>query len=130
LVREHRAVVARNPREAERLLGVFLKVQSALANSLKQRDEARARREDFRKTIPAMVQRCTSAVMHALLPLMRDNAKRLRDDVVEFSHGRLSPDDLWTRLVEYETAWPQAVGETMRAAQDQALQTEEAKVAA
>ncbi len=48
LVREHRAVVGRNPREAERLLGSFMKVQTQLQRSLKEWDESRARQQAFR----------------------------------------------------------------------------------
>lgn len=125
LVREHRAVVARNPREAERVLGVFMKAQGQLQRSLKQRDENRARREEFRKTIPHIVQRCSAEAARLIMPVMREHAANLRDEIVEYSHGRLSPEDLWSRLVRYEVEWPKQVGERMRVAQLQALKAEE-----
>jgi len=128
LVREHRTVVARNPREAERLLGVFMKVQGQLQRSLKERDAGRTRREEFRQAIPLIVDRITSAAMHPILGLMRRNAEQVREDVVEYSHGRLSPEDFSARLLLLEREWPKEVVVWLRAATTEALKAEEAKV--
>ena len=128
LVREHRAVVARNPREAERILGVFMKVQGQLSRLLKERDEGRARREEFRKSILPIVQRCTSAVMKATLPLIRQNAERLREEVGEYVLGKLGAEELRQRLLQYEVRLPTEVAARMKAAMTDALAAEEAKV--
>ena len=81
LVRQYRATAAQQPYAAERLLTTFMKVQAALARSLKQRDDDQLRREEFRKTVPQIVERCTSEAMRSILPLMRQNMTNLREEV-------------------------------------------------
>jgi len=130
LVREHRAVVARNPREAERLLGVFMKVQAQLQRSLKERDQSRARRQEFLKTIPPIVQRCTTAVMKATLPLIRQGAERLHAEVGEYVQGNVSAQELWNALLRYEVELPREVAATMGEAMREALKTEQATLEA
>jgi len=134
LVRQHRDVVARNPREAERLLGVFMKVQGQLQRSLKERDESRARREEFRKTVPQIVDRCISETCRSIASLMRENGKKLREGIVEVASQRLSLGEFWNRLTQYENAWPIEVATRMKAARVEALRAalraEEAKVQA
>ncbi len=125
LVREHRAVVGRNPREADRLLTTCMKLQTALAKSIKQRDESRTRRQEFRKAIPQIVDRCTDELSRSITPVMRENAAGIRNDIVEYSHGRLSPEDLWDRLMRYERAWPMEIGERLRVARREALKAVE-----
>jgi hypothetical protein len=127
LVREHRTVVGRNPREAERILGVFMKVQAQLQRSLKARDESRVRQQEFRKTIPPIVQRCTAVVMKAILPLIRQSAERLREEVGAYVQGRQSAEQLWNVLLGYEVQLPREVGARMGEAMREALKTEEAR---
>ena len=59
---------------------------------------------------------------------MRKNAEQVREDVVEYSHGRLSPEDFSARLLLLEREWPKEVGVRLRAATTEALKAEEAKV--
>ena len=106
----------------------LLRAQSLLARSVKQLEEGRALRDEFRKTIPQIVDRITSAAMHPILGLMRRNAEQVRADVVEYSHGRLSPEDFSARLLLLEREWPKEVGVRLRAATTEALKVEEAKV--
>lgn len=129
LVREYRAIVGRNPREAERLLGLFMKVQGQLQRSLKARDEGRVRQLEFRQTVPQIVQRCTTQLVRSILPVMRENAAKLRDEVVEYSKGQLSAEDFWNHLVLYEIEWPKEVGLRLRAATTEVLKMEESKAA-
>ncbi len=125
LVRDYRAALSRNPREAERLLGVVMKVQTQLQRVLKERDKCRARRQEFRKAIPKIVDRCTDELSRSITPVMRENAAGIRNDIVEYAHGRLSPEDLWDRLLRYERAWPMEIGERLRLARREALKAEE-----
>jgi hypothetical protein len=128
LVRQHRDVVGRNPREAERLLGVFMKVQAALARSLKQRDEGRARREQFRKSVRPIIDRITSAAVHSIVSVMRENGKKVRDDFFEVANQRQTVEKFWAMLSSAEDAWAIEVATRMRAATDEAFRAEEAKV--
>jgi len=128
LVRQYRATAAQQPYAAERLLTTFMKVQAALARSLKQRDDDQLRREEFRKTVPQIVERCTSEAMLSILPLMRKNMTNLHEEVTEYANGTLGVEEFWRRLVRYEVEWPKEVGARMRVAQTQALKAEEVKV--
>ena len=87
LVRQYRATAAQQPYAAERLLTTFMKVQAALARSLKQRDDDQLRREEFRKTVPQIVERCTSEAMRSILPLMSQNMTNLREEVRKWDAG-------------------------------------------
>ena len=104
-----------------------MKVQAALAKSIKERDEGRARREEFRQTVPQIVDRCISEAARSIASLMRENTKFLRRDIVEHANGRLSVDGFWERLTGYENAWPIEVATRMKAARTEALKTEEAR---
>jgi len=68
--------------------------------------------------------------MHSILPVMRENAKRIRDEVVEYSQGTLSREEFWNRLMRYEVEWPREIATRMKAAQAEALKGEEVKVQA
>lgn len=125
LVRQQRDVVARNPREAERLLGVFMKVQGQLQRSLKERDGSRARQQEFRKTIRPVIKRITSAAVDPILSVMRENGKKVRDDFFEVAHERMTVDEFWSRLSAAENAWVMEVATRMRTATDEALRAEE-----
>ena len=59
--------------------------------------------------------------MHSILPVMRENAKRIRDEVVEYSQGTLSREEFWNRLMRYEVEWPREIATRMKAAQTEAL---------
>jgi hypothetical protein len=128
LVNQYRAAVTQHPQAAERLLGTFMKVQAALARSLKQRGEDRTRREEFRKTVPRIVRRCAAEVARSLASQMRENAKNLRQCIADLSDSTRSVDDLWNYLIRLEKEWPQQVGTAMRAAVTAALNAEETRV--
>jgi hypothetical protein len=125
LVRQHRDVVARNPREAERLLGVFMKVQGQLQRSLKERDQARARQEEFRRAIRPIIKRIASEAIDPIISAMRENGKRVRDDFFEVANQRKTVDEFWSHLSAAEEGWAMEVARRMRTASDAALQAEE-----
>lgn len=126
--REYRNALQERPQVAERVLVKFLRAQTVLAKSAKQLQEARKSRHEFRKTIPQIIQRCTDDATRSLAGVMRENASKVREDVVEYAHGRLSPEAFSARLVALEHEWPREVGLRIRAATTQALKEEEAKV--
>lgn len=131
LAQEYReAATQQRAQAADRAFTKFMKAHAELTKAVRQVEAGRAARDEFRKTIPGIVQRCTSTAMHAILPVMRQNAAKVRDEIVEYSNGRLSGEEFWKRLVRYEFEWPEAVGAAMRKAQTEALKTEEAKVEA
>lgn len=125
LVREHRAVVGQNPRETERLLGVFMKVQGQLQRSLKERDESRARQYEFRKSILPIIKRIWCEAVESIIGLMRDNGRKVREDFSEVAHERMTVDEFWNRLSNAENAWAMEVATRMRKATAEALQAEE-----
>lgn len=124
---QYRAALAQQPHVAERLLATFVKVQAALARSIKQRDESRARREEFRKAIPHIVRRCISEALRAVLPLIREKAKNVRQDVLDVAHETLSWAEFESRLIQLEMQWPREVWQRVSAATAEALKVEELK---
>ena len=128
LEEEYRTTAQQNPQSAQRVLDKLLKAHALLARSVKQLEEGRTVRDGFRKTVPQIVDQITSAALRAILPVMRENAEQMREDVVEYAHGRLSADEFGTRLMRLEVEWPREVGTRMKAATREALKTEEAKV--
>jgi len=58
---------------------------------------------------------------------MRENAKYVRQVVVDVSDAKVDPDDVSDYLMRLELDWPREVGTRMRAAQTAALTIEEAK---
>lgn len=126
LEQEYRSAAQRTPQAADRLFDKLLKAQAMLARSVEQLHDARALREEFRKTVPQIVDRCASEACRSLASLMRENAKALRQDVVDVGNGTLSFDEFWNRLLRYENAWPMEVGKRMKVATTEALRAEEA----
>ena len=128
LAREYREAASQQRAQgAERAFTKFMKAQSELAKCVRQVEVGRRVRNEFRQTVPEIVGRCTLAAMHSILPVMRENATRLREEVVEYSHGRLSAEELWNRLLRYEVEWPREIATRMKAAQAEALKSEEAR---
>ena len=131
LAREYREAASQQRAQvAERAFTKFMKAQSELAKCVKQLEAGRTARNEFRQTVPEIVGRCTLAAMHSILPVMRENAKRIRDEVVEYSQGTLSREEFWNRLMRYEVEWPREIATRMKAAQTEALKGEEVKVQA
>ena len=131
LAREYREAASQQRAQgAERAFTKFMKAQSELAKCVRQVEVGRRVRNEFRQTVPEIVGRCTLAAMHSILPVMRENAKRIRDEVVEYSQGTLSREEFWNRLMRYEVEWPREIPTRMKAAQTEALKGEEVKVQA
>src|SRR5436190_3781432 len=131
LAREYRAAASQQRAQvAERAFTKFMKAQSELAKCMRQVEVGRRVRNEFRQTVPEIVGRCTLAAMHSILPVMRENAKRIRDDVVEYLQGTLSWEEFWNRLMRYDVEWPREIATRMKAAQTEALKGEEVKVQA
>src|SRR5882724_6926405 len=72
LEEEYRSSTQRNPQAAQRVLDKLLKAHALLARSVKQLEEGRTVREEFRKTVPQIVQGITAASIRSTLPLMRE----------------------------------------------------------
>jgi len=131
LAREYREAASQQRAQgAERAFTKFMKAQSELAKCVRQVEVGRRVRNEFRQTVPEIVGRCTLAAMHSILPVMRENAKRIRDEVVEYSQGTLSREEFWNRLMRYEVEWPREIATRMKSAQTEALKGEEVKVQA
>jgi len=128
LGREYQTAAQEHPQVAERAFGKFMKAHIALAKSVKQLEDGRVQRAEFQRTIPEIVRRLTTEAVRSILPVMRENAENVRQDVVEYAHGRLSAEDFSARLLRLELEWPKEVGLRMRAATTEALKAEEARV--
>jgi hypothetical protein len=129
LAREYREAVAQQrAQQAERAFSKFMKAQAELAKCVRQLEAGRIIRNEFRKTVPQIVQGITAASIRSTLPLIREYAERLREEVGEYVRCNVSADELLKRLLRYEVQVPHEVAARMRAAMTQALQTEEAKV--
>jgi hypothetical protein len=126
LAHEHREAVQQRPQAAERAFAKFMKAQSELAKSVRQLEAGRAVREEFRKTVPAIVERCTLALMRSIVPLMRANAAKVCDEVIEYENGRLGAEEFFVRLARLEAVWPKEVALRLKAARIEALRAEEA----
>jgi hypothetical protein len=130
LVRDFRTAAGQRSQVGERVLGQFLKMQNALVRSLKELEVGRTKRDEFRRVVPQIVDRIVTEAVRSIASLMRENGKRLREDIVEVGHERMTLDEFWSRLSRYENEWAMEVGTRMRAATKEALQTEEGKVQA
>jgi len=118
-----------HPQAAGRLFDKLFKAQGLLARSVKQVDEARALREEFRKTIKPIIDRITSEAIRSIASVMRENGKKVRDNFMEVANERMTVDEFWSRLSTAENEWPKEVGTRMRTATDEALKTDEARCA-
>ncbi len=128
LEEEYRTTTQRNPQAAQRVLDKLLKAHALLARSVKQLEDGRTVRNEFRQIVPEIVQRCTSAALLSILPVIREGAERSREDVNEYVQGHLSAGELRSRLLRYDLEVRNEVGLRMKAAMTEALKAEEAKV--
>lgn len=128
LANEYRVAVQQHPQVAERAFTKFMKAQSELAKSVKQLEAGRTVRDEFRKTVPRLVERVTTEAVGSIATLMREIGKRLREDFTSVCDERLSLDEFWNRLMQYENAWPIEIGTRMKAATKAALTVEDARV--
>lgn len=128
LEEEYRTVAQRSPQSAQRVLAELLKAHALLARSVKQLEEGRRGREEFRKTVPKIVQGITGAGIRSTLPFIRQYTETLREEVGEYVRGNVKADELLKRLLRYEAQAPQEVAARMRTAMTEALKTEEEKV--
>jgi len=130
LVRDFRAAPGQRSQVGERVLGQFLKMQNALVRSLKELEVGRTKRDEFRRIVPQIVDRIVTEAVRSIASVMRENGKRLREDIVEVGNERMTLDEFWSRLSRYENEWAMEVGTRMRTATTEALKAEEAKVQA
>jgi hypothetical protein len=129
LAREYREALAQQRLQvAERAFTKFMRAQSELAKCVKQVEAGRIIRNEFRKTLPGIVQSITAASMRAILPLMREYAEQLREEVGEYVRGNVNADELLKRLLRYEVQLPNEVAARMKAAMTGALKREEATI--
>ncbi len=128
LASEYRAAAQQRPAVADRAFAKFMKAHTELAKTVKQLEAGRTLRDEFRKTVPRLVEKVTTEAMDSIATLMREIGKRLREDFVSVGEERLSLDEFWNRLTQYENAWPIEIGTRMRAAKTAALKAEEARV--
>lgn len=128
LDQEYRAAVQRGPQAADRTFAKVLKAQTLLARIAKQLQDGRIKRNEFRRTVPEIVVRCTSAAGKACVAVMRENANLVRQYVHDFLAGSMSEEDLQVRLVRVEIEWAKEVWTSLRIARTEALQAEEAQL--
>jgi len=128
LAEEYRTAGQHGPQGVERAFSKYIRAQSELVKCVKQLDAWRMLKDKLRQTIPHIADCFTESAIRSMLVVVREHAHKVRDDVVEYAHGRLSPQDMHSRLLRYEYEWQEDHGAKLRLAQKVAVKAGEAKL--
>lgn len=128
LAEEYRTAGQHGPQGVERAFSKYIKAQSELAKCVKQLETSRMLKDKLRQTIPHIAECFTESAIRSMLTVVREHAQRVRDDAVEYSHGRLTPQEMHSRLLRYEFEWANDHGAKLRQAQRDAVKAGEAKL--